>query len=46
MGGEAEPAGTVENGVKRMLNKAKPEDVLLAIGSLYMSGAVRAAMGK
>ena len=46
LGGEAEPAGTVENGVKRMLNKAKPEDVLLAIGSLYMSGAVRAAMGK
>ena len=46
LGGEAEPAGSVENGVQKLLNEAKPEDVLLAIGSLYMSGAVRAAMGK
>ena len=46
LGGKAEPAGTVENGVQRMLSEAKPEDVLLAIGSLYMSGTVRAAMGK
>ena len=46
LGGEAEPAGMVENGVKTLLTEAKPDDVLLAIGSLYMSGAVRAAMGK
>ena len=46
LGGEAEPAGTVENGVKTLLKEAEPDDVLLAIGSLYMSGTVRAAMGK
>ena len=46
LGGEAESTGTVENGVKTLLKEAKPDDVLLAIGSLYMSGAVRAAMGK
>ena len=46
LGGKAEPAGTVENGVKTLLNGAKPKDVLLAIGSLYMSGDVRRAMGK
>ena len=46
LGGKAEPAGTVENGVQRMLSEAKSDDVLLAIGSLYMSGTVRAAMGK
>ena len=46
LGGEAEPAGTVENGVETLLRDAKQDDVLLAIGSLYMSGAVRAAMGK
>ena len=46
LGGMAEPAGTVENGVKKMLEEAKPDDVLLAIGSLYMSGTVRSAMGK
>lgn len=46
LGGEAEAAGTVEQGVELMLQTSKPNDVLLAIGSLYMSGAVRAAMGK
>ena len=46
LGGEAELAGTVENGVKMLLKEAEPDDVLLAIGSLYMSGTVRAAMGK
>ena len=46
LGGAAEPAGTVEEGVKILMQEAKPEDVLLAIGSLYMSGAIRAAMGK
>ena len=46
LGGEAVPAGTVENGVKTLLNGAKEDDVLLAIGSLYMSGTVRAAMKK
>jgi len=46
LGGEAEPVGSVENGVKILLRTAKPEDVLLAIGSLYMAGAVRSAMGK
>ena len=46
LGGEAEPADTVENGVERMLREARPEDVLLAIGSLYMAGDVRVSMGK
>ena len=46
LGGEAEAAGTVENGVKTMLHQAAPDDVLLAIGSLYMAGDVRKAMGK
>lgn len=46
LGGEAEPAGTVENGVKLLLNGTKDNDILLAIGSLYMSGAIRTAMGK
>ncbi len=46
LGGQAEPAGTVQNGVARMLQDAKPDDVLLAIGSLYMAGDVRVAMGK
>lgn len=46
LGGEAEAAGTAESGVKRMLDQAQPEDVLLAIGSLYMAGDVRKAMGK
>ncbi len=46
LGGNAEAAGTVENGVKRIRDEADPQDVLLAIGSLYMSGNVRAAMGK
>lgn len=46
LGGEAESAGTVENGVKTLLKGAQPEDVLLAIGSLYMAGDVRRAMGK
>ena len=46
LGGKAEPAGTVENGVKALLSEAKPEDILLAIGSLYMAGDIRSAMGK
>ncbi len=46
LGGEAEPVGTVKNGVKKMLSEAQSEDVLLAIGSLYMAGDVRTAMGK
>ena len=46
LGGVAEPAGTVKNGIKKMLLEARPEDVLLAIGSLYMAGDVRTAMGK
>ena len=46
LGGEAEPVETVQSGVEKMLAEAEPEDVLLAIGSLYMSGDVRAAMGR
>ena len=46
LGGEAEPVETVQSGVQKMLAEAEPEDVLLAIGSLYMSGDVRAAMGR
>ena len=46
LGGEAEPAGAVRNGVETLLKQAQPDDVLLAIGSLYMAGDVRAAMGK
>ena len=46
LGGQAESAGTVENGVKRMLKEAMPGDVLLAIGSLYMAGYIRTIMGK
>ena len=46
LGGLAVPAGSVENGVKMMIKEAKPNDVLLAIGSLYMAGTVRTAMGK
>ena len=36
----------MKNGVKKMLSEAQSEDVLLAIGSLYMAGDVRNAMGK
>ena len=46
LGGEAIPAGSVKDGIDRMLHDAGPEDVLLAIGSLYMAGDVRTAMGK
>ena len=46
LGGEAEPAGSVRQGVKTMLEQAAEEDVLLAIGSLYMAGDVRTVMGK
>ena len=46
LGGAAVPAGSVENGVEIMFKEAKPNDVLLAIGSLYMAGTVRTAMGK
>ena len=46
LGGQAESAGSVQDGVERMLREAEPEDVLLAIGSLYMAGDVRNAMGK
>ena len=46
LGGEAEAAGSVHAGIHRMLSEAGPEDVLLAIGSLYMAGDIRAAMGK
>ena len=46
LGGSAVPAGSVENGVEIMFKEAKPNDVLLAIGSLYMAGTVRTAMGK
>ena len=46
LGGEAEPAGSVKEGVSKLLAKAGPDDVLLAIGSLYMAGDVRRTMGK
>ena len=46
LGGQADPAGTVKEGVKKMLNEASQDDVILVIGSLYMAGDVRAAMGK
>jgi dihydrofolate synthase/folylpolyglutamate synthase len=46
LGGRAEPAGTVQSGIRKMLNEAAPDDVLLAIGSLYMAGDVRTTMGK
>ena len=46
LGGRAVSAGTVQNGVKMMLELAKNHDVLLAIGSLYMAGDVREIMGK
>ncbi len=46
LGGTAEPAGTVQNGIRKMLDDAAPDDVLLAIGSLYMAGDVRTTMGK
>ena len=46
MGGTAVPGGTVKHGVDLMLSEAKPDDVLLAIGSLYMAGDIRAAMGR
>ena len=46
LGGRAEPASTVQNGIRKMLDEAAPDDVLLAIGSLYMAGDVRRTMGK
>ena len=46
LGGRAEPAGTVQSGIRKMLNEAAPDDVLLAIGSLYMAGDVRTTMGE
>lgn len=46
LGGEAEPAGFAKDGVNTMLEQANDDDVLLAIGSLYMAGDVRKAMRK
>ena len=46
LGGKAVSAGTVQNGVQSILKHAKEKDVLLAIGSLYMAGDIREAMGK
>lgn len=46
LGGKAESAGRVEEGVQKLLREAEEGDILLAIGSLYMSGAIRAAMGR
>ena len=46
LGVKAIPAGTAQEGVNRMLQEAAPDDVLLAIGSLYMAGDVRKAMGR
>lgn len=41
LGGTACSCGSVEKGVDKLLNEAKKEDVLCAIGSLYMAGDVR-----
>ena len=46
LGGEAQPVESVRDGVRIMTETAGPEDVLLAIGSLYMAGNVREAMAK
>lgn len=46
LGGEAQATASVQEGVARILRKATAEDVLLAIGSLYMAGDVRRALGK
>lgn len=46
LGGEARAAGNVEQGVKMALSCARPEDVVVAIGSLYMAGTIRSALGK
>lgn len=42
LGAEAEACGTVEAGVARALEEASAENVICALGSLYMSGDVRA----
>ena len=46
LGGTAQAVDSVADGVKKMTAAAGPKDVLLAIGSLYMAGDVRTAMGK
>ena len=41
LGASAQACGTVEAGVARALEQAGTEDVICALGSLYMSGDVR-----
>ena len=42
MGVKAEPCGSVAEGVARAIEAEGPEGVACALGSLYMSGEVRA----
>lgn len=42
LGAKAEACGSVEEGVARALKEADADDVICALGSLYMSGDVRA----
>ncbi len=44
MGAEAQSAESVEAGIRTALSLAKPDDCVLAFGSLYMLGQVRACI--
>lgn len=39
-------ADSIEDGLRTLLEKARPDDVILAAGSLYMIGPVRRACGR
>ena len=44
MGAEAQSADTVEDGIRTALALAKPDDCVLAFGSLYMLGKIRSCI--
>lgn len=45
LGAEAEPCGSVKEGLDRLLSRSEPEDVICACGSLYMVGELRHLLG-
>ena len=44
MGADAQSADTVEDGVRAALALARPDDCILAFGSLYMLGKIRSCI--
>ncbi|MFR6186626.1 MAG: hypothetical protein ACLUJG_14620 [Lawsonibacter sp.] len=44
-GAEAQPCGSVSEGIQTVLDLAQPNDVVCVCGSLYMIGEARHALG-